>query len=360
MTKKLLFLNGLAIIFVSLHHATAYGLQAMFYWTDRYLPVTVPNFDQFGSFPYQATMALRQINSLAVPAFLFVSGYFVAFMARGETKTFTWKMVVPRIKVLALPFVVWTILRYVLLTRFPTSLDEVLSVYAFVPLLIQFYLVSPILVPLAKRNGKTVILIAAALHLGVQTLRYLNGLGIEFPGQAQVLSVTPYWFFLGQQQLWFPLGLVVGLHLQEFKEWANRYRIGFLIATVVLGVVSILEFQVIENLNGEQMLGPAFAGMTRTFFILAFLLWFMTIDEKALPFPNGLSTLSARSLGIYLGNIPAIYVVAVFMYRFTPLLLGNQFFYQGILFTVGIAIPLLLMEGVRRSPARRWYRYIFG
>ncbi len=39
MVNRLLLLNGLAAIMVAFHHAAAYGFNAMFRWTDRYLPV---------------------------------------------------------------------------------------------------------------------------------------------------------------------------------------------------------------------------------------------------------------------------------------------------------------------------------
>jgi hypothetical protein len=281
-------------------------------------------------------------------------------MAKGEKSNLTWGMVIPRVKILLIPFLLWTGLRFVMWRRLPDNLDEVLSPYAFVPLLIQFYLVSPLLIPVAKNRWKLFLILAAIIHLGVQAVRYLNGLGVTFPGQAQILSLTPWWFILGQQPLWFPLGLVASLHLPEFKAWLDRYPRVFLIGTIVFGVMSILEFQLVEYLNGEQMLEFSFGGFTRTFFIFFFLIWFMTLDERRIPFSKTLSTIAPRSLGIYLANIPAIYVTALLMYQFTPLLLGSQFFYIGILFLVGLLIPLLVMEVTRRTPARRVYRYIFG
>ena len=39
LSKRLLWLNGIAIIAVAMHHAAAFSLQAMFEWTDRYMTV---------------------------------------------------------------------------------------------------------------------------------------------------------------------------------------------------------------------------------------------------------------------------------------------------------------------------------
>ena len=360
MTRKLLILNGLAILGVTIQHANAYGMQAMFFWTDRYLPVSVPNFDQLDSLAYYLTLTTRQLATFAVPAFLFISGFFIAFMARGDESRITWKVIVSRLKFLVIPFIIWTCVRFLMLGRIPSSVEEVLGPYHFIPMLIQFYLISPILVPVAKRWGKELLIGVAALHLGLQTVNYVNGLGLEYGSQQIIQSMTPRWFILGQQPFWFPFGLVAGLHIQQFQSWLARTKRVFLTGAVALAPAAILEYQFVDKLNGEPWLSPAFGGFTRTFFILAFILWFLAMEKESLPFPENLSKLGARSLGIYLGNIPFVYVVAVFMYHVTPRMLGHQFFYQAILFSAGLFGPLLLMEAVRRSPARRWYRHVFG
>ena len=201
---------------------------------------------------------------------------------------------------------------------------------------------------------------AAFFQFGVQGVRYLDGLGVHFPGQNLILFLTPRWFFIGQQPFWFPFGLVVGLHMAEFQQWLARAKRMLLPGTVAFGSLAILEFQAADNFNGDQILNPAFAGFTRTIYVLVFLLWFLSLNEKLIPLTNQIVKVSSKSLGIYMANIPAIYITAVLMYKFTPKLLGIQPVYQGILFTAGLFGPILLMEFVRRSPARPWYRTLFG
>lgn len=360
MSKKLLILNGLAILIVPLHHATAYGVQAMVFWVDRYRQVAVPNYDLVGTLPYELTVLIRQLNTFAVPAFLFISGFFLAFLARGEKSKVTWKSMMPRITTLLFPFVVWTIIRYILLRKLPTSLDDILDPYHFVPLLIQYYLLAPVLVPFAKRHPRILLFITSALLLFVQGLRYLSGMGVDFPGMSWILSLTPRWFILGQQPLWFPLGLVFGLNYQGFQSWLASQRRLLLPGTVMFGAFSFLEFHLIDSLNGDTWLNPVFGGFSRTLYILAFLLWFMSLDDRSIPFSEHITKVSARSLGIYMANIPFIYTVAVLMYKFTPTLLGIQPLYQSILYIFGLFGPLALMMLVMKSPARSVYRYVFG
>ena len=86
MAKRLLLPNGLSIASVILFHAAGWGLTAMFAWPHRYLPVTSPNYDQAGSASYYALRLVEQLIIFAISAFIFVSGFFIAFTA-GRDRT---------------------------------------------------------------------------------------------------------------------------------------------------------------------------------------------------------------------------------------------------------------------------------
>jgi surface polysaccharide O-acyltransferase-like enzyme len=358
--KKLLILNGLAILMIPLQHATAYGLQALFEWTNRYLPVEVPNYDLMGSVPYHAFIIIRQISSFSVPAFLFISGYFIAFLAKGMAAKLNWSQVLPRVKGLIYPFIIWTVLRYVLLRQMPTSIDDLLNPYHFIPLLIQFYLIAPLLVWAAKGNWKLLLLIVAVFHFAVQALRYIDGLGLGSPGLESVLGLTPRWILIGQQPFWFPLGIVFGLYSKEATIRLEGARWKLFAAALIFLLLTIAEYYVGDYINGSAWIGPTNESLFRNFYILTIILFILSLDESQFIFPKRLSELGARSLGIYMANIPAIFVVAVFMYTLTPRLLGHQFIYMIILFIAGLFGPLMLMWTVRNTPARRYYRYLFG
>jgi len=194
MTRRLLILNGLAALMIPLHHAAAYGLQAMFLWTDRYRPVEVPNYDQLGSFAYYALMISRELHSFAVPAFMFVSGFFIAFMGKRSAEKLKWNMGLPRIKALLPPLILWTVFRFILVPQEPT-VDQVLGTYWFIVLLIQYYLLSPWLVALAKTRWRLLLIGSALIQLVAQGLRYPHFLGIDVPGLDLMLKLTPLWSF---------------------------------------------------------------------------------------------------------------------------------------------------------------------
>jgi len=360
MTRKLLFLNGLAILAIPIQHVTAYGLQAMFEWTDRYRDVLVPNYDAVGSPAFVVSMVLRQLSTYSVPGFLFISGFFIAFMVRGKEANLSYKTILPRIRTLVYPFLIWTVIRYILLRQFPSSLDDILNPYHFIPLLIQFYLISPLLVKWARRNWKSLLAITAVLHLGLQLVRYIEDFGLTFPGMEQILFVSPRWAIHGQQPFWFPLGLVAGMNTKGFGDFLERVKPWLLPAAILFAVTLNAEYLIADSLNGPAWIGPTFSGFSRNFFILAVLMLVLASDDTKFPYSKKISEVGTRSLGIYLGNIPFIYVTAVLMYRLTPALLGIQVLYQPILFAAGFLGPLALMWFVRSTRLRGAYRYLFG
>lgn len=360
MTKRLLLLNGLAVLGVVLHHASGYGFRAMFFWTDRYLPVTVPNYDQAGSLPFYGTVLIQQLDGFTLPAFMFVSGFFVAFTAGGSQERLKWNVVMTRIKNLLVPFVLWTIIYFLISNRaLPSTFDELISRYYYLPLLSQYYLLSPFIVPIARTRWKLLLLILAFVELGTQSLQYLNALEVEMQGVEQMLRLTPKWIF-PNLMFWFALGVVAGLHRQQFTQWLARVKWGLLAAVVVLVPLTLFEYQVAAYFSGKVWLGPYFGGFSRTLYACAFILCFLAFHQTPPPLSKELSLLGGKSLGIYLSHAPVMYLTAVIMYRVTPWILGYQALYQVILITAGLGVPLFIMSILEKSPARATYRYAFG
>lgn len=351
MARRLLILNGLAAFAVVVHHAAAYGLNAMFGWFDQ-------DFTLIGSPAYYVTMFVRILVFAAVPAFFFVSGFFIGAMARGSSSHLRWTATLPRIQVLLVPFVLWTIIRFALIRAVPGTLDEILNPYFFVPVLVQFYLLSSPIAAWAKSEWKSLLLVAGIIQLTLVVLSVLRALEIIVPGQEQILDI-PLWFFI-RWPFWFPFGVVTGIHLQKISKPLARVKWPLLAAMIVLPILALLEYQAIARFAGQAWLGPTFGGIARTLYALAVILCFLAFERISVPFSAALSQLGTKSLGIYMGNIPAIYVVAVLLHDYFPWSLDYQFLYQPLLIVAGLGGPLLLMEIVRRTQLRPLYRYAFG
>ncbi|MCI0399372.1 MAG: acyltransferase [Chloroflexi bacterium] len=306
MARRLLLLNGLAAFFLPVFHAVVYGFQAMFLWTDRYRPVETPNYDQLGSLTYTIMLAVRQLSGFAIPAFIFVSGFFIAFLATGQQSRLNREALASRIKVLLVPCFIWTVIHFALLMRPPASIGEALRAYYYIPLIIQFYLLSPLLVPLAKKRWKLLLVSTLLLHLVLQAVQYLAILDVALPGRQLILRATPIWFFPGRL-FWFVFGMVFSLHLAQFKPWLLRFRWLLLAAMILFGLLSVVEYALVNRLATPGVwLGPNFTGLAREFFSLAVLLTFIAFDKARLPYSSQLTELGIKSLGIYLANSPAM------------------------------------------------------
>jgi hypothetical protein len=359
MTKRLLLLNGLAVLLVPIHHATAYGLQALFQWTHLYRPVSVPNYDQLGTWPYYIILVTRQLDAFAIPAFFFVSGFFIAFMARGKVGKLTWAMVTPRIKMILIPFIIWTTIRFLLLRQPPASIFAIFEPYYYIVLLVQYYLLSLLLVPLAKKNWKLVLISMALVQLIWESLRFVRVIGLESSFVEAIIQLTPLWL-APSRIFYFTMGMVAGLHVLPFKEWLARVKWLLLLVVVTSALLTMVEYEFLDRLTGQEWLGPNNPGFARIIYASTVSLCLLAFENVKLPFSDRIMTLGGKSLGVYLVNIPATYTVSVMIFRFAPQIVGHPLLYVSLLTLIGLGIPLLIMELVRKTPARSGFRYVFG
>jgi peptidoglycan/LPS O-acetylase OafA/YrhL len=228
----------------------------------------------------------------------------------------------------------------------------------FVPLLVQFYLLSPILVRMARRNWKAFLLLAGPLQIAVQALSYPLFLGLDVSNAAQLLAFVPKWLFLSRI-FWFPLGIVAGFHTEGLKAWLDRNRPWLFASFLIMLPLGMLEWELFYRLSGMQWLEhretflDSLYSLTAVFSMLA-------LNTKRLPRLNMISTLGANSFGIYLVHALVITYAARIIYNFAPAILGYQIILQPILILLGLGIPLLIMATLDRLPVRKGFAYLFG
>jgi fucose 4-O-acetylase-like acetyltransferase len=366
MSKRLLLLNGLAILAVVCNHATSFGFTALFWWTDRYLPVAVPNYDLLGSPAYYALVAIQQLALFSVPAFLFISGFFVAYAARGQ-ENLSWKTVRTRITGLLWPYFIWMTI-YLLLDalqgKTDTPIEYVLRLltgnvaypFFFVPLLIQFYLLAPFIVRWAKTRPAALLSTA----ITIQVLATVLFTYLQFAGQQSLeVVVSNGWLFIWHA-LYFPLGVVLGLRWNAALPVLARFRWMLVFVTIILGLTSIVENEWLRQILGYAP-GLQAGTLSSSIYPLAFILAFMAFSWSGKGRVARLfSWLGTHSYGIYLMHILVLGWLARFIQHFFPWLLAQPVLFVLLLVALDIAILALFMKGVARSPARRWYRYLFG
>ena len=358
MTKRLLLLNGLAALSLPFFHAAVYGFQAMFLWTDQYRPVTVPNYEQWGSLTYYLLLVIRRLAGASIPYFLFISGFFVAFMAGKEGKI-GWPIIINRVRKLIPPLVIWTVIFFVLQGRPPRSVHELLRAYYYILLVIQLYLLAPWLVTAIKRNWKAILLATTLLQLGLVALEYTAAFGLKNPVLNWAIRLTPIWFF-PSRLFWFVVGITISLNLNHFSQAIAPYHRQILAGLILFGFLSVLEYDWVDRLTGPKWLGTDFNGLGRDLFSLMALLYGIAAGQINLPGSHFIEDAGNKSLGIYLLNSLIIYVVSSIIYHLLPAVLGLQFLYQPLLIISSAIGPLLIMAAVRKSPFNRYYGYLFG
>lgn len=361
MNKRAVLLNGLAILAVVCNHTTSWAFTAMFWWTDRYLPVTVPNFDQVGTFHYYVLLVIRQLAVFSVPAFIFASGFFVSYACRGEQTTLSWKMVLTRIANLLIPYAIWVVVIIVgdVLQGNIKSVPDYLLLrgYYFVPLMCQFYVLSPWLVRWARNKPRTLLWIAAVVQWGTILLWYASLLW-KVPALAWATRLTPYWLFF-RWGFYFTCGLAVGFHLRDVNAWLMAHQRLLRLLVIVLAVLAILEPELLYRTTGTEWRSSSLT-LTTSIYALAFTFFFLAHDVPpwlAKPFRY----LSGKTYGIYLTHDRVMEFVARVIRQLAPWMLAHQLLlFVPVVFAFGLGVPLLLMAGFLKTPLRKFYRFVFG
>lgn len=367
MRRQIPLLRGLAILAVVCNHATGWGYTAMFWWTDRYRTVgSLPNYDQQGSLSYYGLVVIQQLALFSVPAFLFISGFFIAYAARGNPPALSRKIVRTRIEALLWPYLVWSLAIFIgdgLQGEWHSPAEYVrrlvfgdaIGAYFFVPLLCQFYLLSPLAARFGKPRWRSLLVVSAFVQVVAIGLLYLPLLDVEVP---DAFYTTP-WLFVWQI-IYFPLGTVCGFHYSRLKAWLAQVKKILLVAVIVLGALSIIESEAIyrETLNyGWARGGLKFSSVS---YALTFILLFLAIDNISLPYTRAITKIGAKSYGIYLIHPKILELVARLINQATPGLLAYQVIFQPALIVPAVGIPILLMTWIAKSRAKKFYPYLFG
>ena len=371
MIRRLLILNGLAILGVILFHSSGWGFVAMFAWVSRYMPDATSNFEQAGSAAYYAFRLVEQLIVVSIPAFLFVSGFFIAFATGRTHKTVGWNVIGARIKNMLIPYLLWSLLAFAGWVIFdgrrlpPLTYIRLLltggatPAYYYVILLCQFYLFSPFLVPLAKNHWKWLLAAALVLQLAVQVLQYPVILGFDVPAAIQpFVDKVPKWFFPARA-FWFTLGVVAGFHLKGLKAWITPHKWAWLVLTVVTYVLGVIEWEMYIKWSGH--IGMAHREtLLDDVYSLAFIFAFFAFANVSIPLSRELGNLGSKSFGIYMAHVPVMEYTARAVYLLVPWMLAYQILFQPLLIVLGLGIPLLLMLLMEKSPVQRYYQYVFG
>ena len=371
MFKRLFVLNGLAILAVVCSHTAVWGAMAMVWWTDRWRPVSVPNYDMYGTLPYYLLLIQRKLAHFSVPAFLFFSGFFLIYAASGSATGLSWKAVRVRVQTLFIPFLIWSAVRIALglVAGKNYSLAQVVSALLlgwplgvllwYPPIICFFYLVSPFLIRFARVKPYLLLVIAGLVHLAAIGYEYVR-LGLYFQG----ISVPNLDALLPRHLLFaffFVLGLVVGIRRKEFAAHLKGRAWYLLVLAIAMGAMAVIESEVVYRSTSTSIdWSISNATLPTTLFVLAFILLFLAMGDIPKSIAKIPLKLGASMYGIYLLHGFIVEFSARATQRFAPGVLAFPIVFQVLLVISAVAGSMLIMTAVQRTPLRRYSKYLFG
>ncbi|WP_309573415.1 acyltransferase [Deinococcus sp.] len=341
--------RGLAILAVVTHHLAGLGV--------RYAP------EDSG-----LGMALAVINRsllFVVPAFVFMTAL---VLTRSALRHFdAARSYRSRVRTALLPYLVWTGL-YVLF-RFATGQEEAaewrdLSRWQvwvqygkgyyhlyFLLVVLQFYLVLPLLLPLWRRRWPLwgVLLCASMAQLAVYGLNRIDVLNFAFPATMAVWYVPA-----------LTLGMYFGANEGAFEAlWARGKR--WIVGAAVIGLAWFLPLA-LSALQDEQVDTLAFSAANWAYTAAAVLALFGASVALASASSGGaghwwvraLTALGTLSLQIYLLHPALLYLLEQVGFPTHPLAFTLTLVGYGV---VALLIPVLIARSLVGTAASRW---LFG
>ena len=348
MNRQFPALRGLAIILVVLNHTTTLGTLYPHLWGYP-PPAKWLNF---------IILTLNQLGVFAVPIFLFLSGCFFAYAVQNKKMKQSYKTVEAGLKNIIWPYLFWSIIFYIeilfLHDQKYTILEYVKNLIVgyplnFVPLLVVYYLVSPLLVRICKRYALIVIGAIGLYQLFLIILLNPGVLGLTFPGWASFLRIPILSVTLSDWAIYFPLGIIYSIHMKSVTPYLRKFQLILIGLTGVFFGLTVLNFALIITFPFAKWIAP-----------ISFIALIPLIKRESIPIVRQLEKVGKRAYGLYLINLTVIDLTLYGIRALAPKLLGVPLILLPLIFIIALWAPLILMSVIERLPNHGVYRYVFG
>ncbi|MDR0858882.1 MAG: acyltransferase [Oscillospiraceae bacterium] len=179
-----------------------------------------------GDFIASAPMfILNQITRFAVPAFILISG--IGLSVSGK------RSLLPKLPALLVPYLFWCIVYG----------NMLLPHLYFIPVLLQLYLLFPLLLRCVRKWTRITLTISLLISLAANLLPYLAGLGIEL--RPEFLIRPHLWWLFPTWLFYFVLGLSLEREtLERLTAFAARKLLPLSAAALAVAALYIAEAKV--------------------------------------------------------------------------------------------------------------------
>jgi len=348
MSRQFVAFSGLAMVLIVLNHSIQLGVEA----------TVAAGYAAPGGWGRFLLTLLQGLGVFAVPIFLFISGAFVAYAAKGASRLSV-KFVWNSIRHILWPYLIWSILFYALIYfhggqafSFTGYLKNLATGYPFhfVPLLVLFYVASPVVIPAARRHPWLLLGAIGVYQLLLIAIRNPDLFAVSLPGLVSLLDPPVVGGTFADWGVYFPLGTVFGLHASSLRPRLARLKWAFALVALALFILGLLHATGVANAPWARLIVP-----------LPFIFIVPVVQRASIPAVQQLEKIGKRSYGLYLTHLIVLDLLLWAIELLAPELFAYQLLLLPFLFAVGLAVPVIIMSDMaQRKPSRKVYRYVFG
>jgi peptidoglycan/LPS O-acetylase OafA/YrhL len=349
MKRHFLAMRGIAILLVVLNHTIALGTS---------YPIQA-GITPVAGIERHILSGFELLGFVAVPIFLFISGCFFAYTAKGNQSRLSYKVVFENLKHILWPYIIWSIVFYIWLYighnehySLTGYLKNLIVGYPFhfVPLILFFYLTAPILVWFTRKaGGVTIIALMAFYQIALINILEPGIYGFVFPNWMNYLTPPVISRTYADWGTYFPLGLIYTFNMVSLDVWLARLK------TVMIALASF--FFIITVLVINKHIEIAWA---RHVYPLLFVLYLPNINRKRIPFVKFFEDIGKKAYGLYLIHLTLMDILLTAVLIWITPLLNYPVLLLPAIFVLAVMIPVIFMDTIGKPASRNFYRLLFG
>lgn len=307
-------------------------------------------------------LSYRQLLNFAVPAFLFISGYWLSkktIRSWEDYKSFLQR----RFSRILVPYLFWSLvyLGYEALKIYDVSVTQILLKlliggashhFYFIIVIAQLYLLTPILQYLNRKPyGFVSVLMFNIVALLVWYVFGRNDLW--FVNDPHCLIHSPFLFWI----IFYQIGLLVG---SDDNEGFVLQNLNFLILLAVLVSIAVSWLEAMAISYYDNWLRAICALKYSSFvYSTCIIFGFLALRERLKRWPRVLIVLGNYSFGIYLTHMIIIRGIAKVMRRI-DVVYSIQVLYQFIVVLITLLTCYVFIIVVRRFLPKPFYKKVLG
>lgn len=348
MNRQFPAFRGIAILLVIINHSIVLSLR-----TASEYKLSKP-----GIVETNILLFIKEMGVIVVPTFLFLAGSFMVYSLSNKSILKAYKMLMPPLKNAITPYLIWSFVFYVMVyllhgenyNIFGTIKNLLVGYpYNFVPILLFYILLSPLILKAAEKHPLFTMLIFSVIQIILANITFPGIIGFKFPEFMNILAPPILKIPLALWAVFYPFGIVFTLHKAKIQPWLKKN--GWLIATAALGLYLVASLQESGYLRfrAAEWLLPVFVIPLYTI-----------VERKKIPFVSFLEKAGKRSYGIYLLNIILISTFVYLTANYLPWLYQIFSLHVLIISLLTLGSSYLLMNAVEKRAGRNVYRIIFG